>query len=241
MAEKRSVAITVAIIGAVATIIAASISIYSPRRPSEPKIGAISSDAEQRLRVDLLAEIRKALVESRAKSGPTNSGLAPYDESYIAAVLDAMRGIAEKYEGVEIQSGTEVRHGKVVKDAIEAAKVTNFGNTLRLSWRTSVMDFVVTEDIIRLDVFPNPKKEPAQSFTILVKDFMVETISKDFSIKYLDHALERAGFEIKEPVHFSDGTLEITCQYKNPNSRGGHFLVSKGNGVPSNIRVERTQ
>lgn len=61
MAEKRSVAITVAIIGAAATIIAALIGVYSSKGPSEPNTGAISPKIEHKLRADLLAEIRKDL------------------------------------------------------------------------------------------------------------------------------------------------------------------------------------
>jgi len=234
MAEKRSIAIIVAVIGAAATIIAALIGVLSPKGPSEPKTGAIVAEIEQKLRANLLAEIRSTSSESPVKSGSTVSGLTPYDESYIVAVLDAMRGIAEQYEGVEIQRDEELREGKVVKDVVEAANVANFGNSLRLSWRTSIKDFRLTEDVIRLDVFPKPTKDPSRSFTILVKNFMLESISKDFSIKHLDHALERAGFEMKEPMHLSDGTLEITCRYKKPDRRGDHFLISKGSGVPSN-------
>ncbi|MFC1829299.1 hypothetical protein ACFL0O_06785 [Thermodesulfobacteriota bacterium] len=234
MAEKRSIAIIVAVIGATATIIAALIGMYSSKSTTRPANSTISPEFEHKMRAELLAEIRKALNKSPVKVGSTVTGLSFYDESYIAAVLDAMRGIAEQYEGVEIDSNTEVINFKIVKDEIEAANVVNFGKTFRLSWKSSVKDGVLTEDIIRLDVFPKPKKEPDKSFTILVKKFMVESISKDFSIKYLDHALEKEGFELKDPVHSSDGTFELTCRYNMPNSRKGHVLISKGIGVPSN-------
>jgi hypothetical protein len=200
--------------------------------------GIRSNQDEQKLRAEFLADIRKAFAES-SKIRSTKSGLAPYDESYISAAVYAMRQIGDRIGGVRINSTVNIKDREVNKDDVEATSFLNFGNTLRLSWKTTIANYQVTKDTIRLDVFPDPEREPTKSFTIVVENFMLERISEDFSTRHFDLALQREGFEIKEPMLLSDGTLQLKCQYKLPDPITNSPLIVTGVGLPSNYRTDK--
>ncbi len=242
--EKRQAYWFLGVIGSIASVIGfilalqPTTSIQEFNKVVDEKLNPILKKLDE-IRAGILAETIKARGEFLSLNETTISGLSTYDDSYISAVLDGIRNIAEKHMASEKEPTVAVLQYFQNLGMGEATSVFNFGDSLRLSWKTSIKGFITQEDIVRLDVFPNPKKRPTQSFTIIIKDFMVKSISKDFSIKQLDHLLEKSAFEIKTPVSLRDGRLEITCIYKKPNRQGSKVLNSKGIGVPSDKRLHK--
>ena len=239
MTEKRNPVITVAVIGAMATIIAALIGLYSSMNSGDKNVAINNYEHERKQRAQLIAEIRENIDVSQARSHNTISGLSHYDDSYICAAIDAIRNIAEIIGGVHLKSSSEVESGKLIKDVIVTNNVANFGKTLRLSFKTVVDNAMLIEDIMRLDVYPNPIENPSKSYTIIINNYIIESISRDFSVKDFDFTLKKEGFEMKAPIIHEDGSLEITCLYIKPGDNVRNSIKTKGFGLSSDIRSEQ--
>ena len=237
MLGNNSTTIIVSIIGAIALIISALISVFWNNKSNESPKPPIVIEIEYKEQVDFLNKIKKTPLKSKGTREHLQAGLMPYDLSYLAAVLDGIGNIA-RYKREDIANVMEVASDKEITETITATSVVNFGDTLRLTSKfhmkmESNNSEMITKSILRLDIFPKPKDEPEKSFTIITEDFHAKSISKDFSIKYFDHILKSAGFEISNLVHLPDASLEITCLYNDPDTTNDQILSSKGIGTMS--------